>query len=202
MKRCFGVRGRMLKSGVLVVVGMNAVGCVSPLLRNLDAYRQAKKSGDYETAARHLTDDARIWFGKKEGEGHPLTAKGGPYKDWDREFRSTSTREDVRVVGETVTYISSEINDFYRLIERVPTKARVTYYFDEDNRITGMLYSGLSPKSERPPDRYDEFKQWAAAQYPGLLQSPEMEIPNNPKRWRELLVVWRADAGLKPIEDH
>ena len=200
MKRCFGVRGRMLKSGVLVVVGMNAVGCVSPLLRNLDAYRQAKKSGDYETAAQYLADDARIWFDKKEGEGHALTAKGGPYKDWDREFRSTSTREDLRVAGQTVSYISSEINDFYRLIERVPTKARVTYYFDDDDRITGMLYRGLSPKSERPPDRYEEFKQWAAGRYPGLLDSPEMDIPNNPKRWRELLVEWRADAGLKPLD--
>lgn len=200
MKKRYSGLARVLGSGVLVVVGISSLGCAHPRVRALDTYRQAKKSGDYETAAKCLADDARIWFGTKEGEGNPLTAKGGPYKDWDKEFRSTSTREDVRVVGQTVTYISFEINDFYRLIERVPTKARVTYYFDEDNRITGMLYRGLSPKSERPPDRYDEFKRWAEAQYPGLLQSPEMKIPNNPQRWRELLVAWRADAGLKPIE--
>lgn len=202
MKKRLCELARVMGSGVLIIVGISSLGCAHPRVRALDTYRQAKRSGDYETAARYLADDARIWFDTKKGEGHPLTAKGGPYKDWDREFRSTSTREDVRVVGQTVTYVSSEINDFYRLIERVPTKARVTYYFDEDNRITGMLYRGLSPKSERPPDRYDEFKQWAEAQYPGLLQSPEMEIPNNPKRWRELLTAWRADAGLKPIEGH
>ena len=200
MKSWFSPRGQVLKLGVLVVLGINALGCASPLLRNLDAYRLAKKNGNYQTAAGYLAHDARIWFDEKEGDGHPLTAKGGPYKDWDREFRSTSRREDLRVDGQTVSYISYEINDFYRLIERVPTKARVTYYFDDDNRITGMFYRGLSPKVERPPDRYEEFKQWAAARYPGLLESPEMDIPNSPPRWRELLVEWRADAGLKPIE--
>ena len=196
----FGMLARALQSGVLVAAVINCVGCAHPLVRALDTYRQAKKGGDNETAAKFLADDARIWFDSKQGDGHPLTAKGGPYKEWDKEFRSKSTREDVRVDGRTVTYVSSEINDFYRLIERIPTTARVTYYFDDENKITGMLYRGLSPKSERPPDRYDEFKRWAAVRYPGLLGSPEMEIPNNPKRWRELLVEWRADAGLQPLE--
>ena len=106
----------------------------------------------------------------------------------------------IRVVGRTVTYITLEINDYYRLIERVPTKARVTYYFDEDNKINGMLYQGLSPRKSRPPDRYNQFKQWADEHYPGVLDDEDMKIPNQPERWRELLTEWRKDAGLPAID--
>jgi len=174
-------------------------GCMHPLQQNWKAYRAAKKRGDYTAARKYLADDARIWFEKKEGLGKPLTAKGGPYRYWDKEFRAKTSREKVHVVDGTVTYLSSEINDFYRLIERIPTKARITYYFNDENKISGMLYQGFSPRSKRPPDRYDEFKQWMKNKYPGMLESPEMKIPNQPKRWRELLTEWRAETGLPPI---
>lgn len=175
-------------------------GCMHPLRVRIDEYRAAKNAGDYATVAKYLAPDARIWFGKKEGEGNPLRAKGGPYAAWDKEFRSTSVKKDFRVKGRTLSYVSHEINDFYRLIERQPTPASITYYFDDEDRITGMLYRGLAPKNRRPPDRYCEFKVWAAKKYPGLLESDEMGIPNQPKRWRELLVEWRAEQGFEPID--
>ncbi len=177
-----------------------ASGCTHPLKQTWQEYRQAKKDGDYQKAALYLVDDARIWFNKKEGPGHPLRAKGGPYKDWDKEFRSNSRKENFRIKGRTLSYISYENNDYYRLIERIPSPARVTYYFDEDGKITGMLYAGLTPRTQRPPDRFCEFEKWATKRYPGLLDSDEMDIPNNPKRWREVLTEWRADVGLLPIE--
>ncbi len=128
---------RRLVLAALVVATLSTMGCAHPLVRRLDTYRAAKKRGDYDIAAKYLTSDARIWFEKKEGPGHPLRAKGGPWADWDRFFRAKSTRKDVRVVDGTVTYISRETNDFYRLLDRVSTPARVTYYFDDDRRITG-----------------------------------------------------------------
>jgi hypothetical protein len=178
-------------------------GCAHPLQCNLDAYRAAKKRGDYETAGKYLDPDARIWFEKKEGDGHPLRAKGGPWAEWDRYFNAESTREQERVEGRTVTYISRETNDFYRLIERESTPARVTCYFDDDGKITGMLYAGLS--DDRPPDRMDAFKAWAAEHYPGQLEriapggkiNPALE---NARRWKKLLAEWRADAGLPPVD--
>lgn len=174
-------------------------GCTHPNIRILRTYRDAKKSGDYTLAGKQLAANARIWFDTKDGAGRPLRARGGPYKDWDKEFKSRSTREQERVIGQSVTYVSSEINDYYRLIERIPTKARITYYFNDEGKISGMLYQGLSPRGTRPPDRYCEFKKWAAEHYPGLLDSDEMKIPNNPKRWRALLTEFRQDQGLPPI---
>lgn len=63
-----------------------------------------------------------------------------------------------------------------------------------------MLYAGLSPRSQRPPDRFEEFKTWAEGRYPGVLDSEEMEIPNHPERWRLLLTQWRAETGLPSID--
>ena len=187
--------------GPALLAGLVSIssGCTHPLMRNLTEYKAAKKRGDYHTAGNYLTDDARIWFNKKVGDGAPLRAKGGPYANWDRVFKSTGTKRHVRAKGQTVTYISSEINDYYRLIERVPTPARVTYFFDEHGLINGMLYAGLSPRGSRPPDRSCEFRQWTRQKYPGLIDSDEMAIPNQPERWRELLIEWRADVGLPAV---
>ena len=73
-----------------------ATGCTHPNIKTLNAYRNAKESSDYAKASTLLRKDARIWFGKKEGPGDPLTAKGGPYKHWDKEFRSKSQRDRAR----------------------------------------------------------------------------------------------------------
>lgn len=175
-------------------------GCMHPLRRNLEAYRAAKKRGDYETAAKYLAEDARIWFGKKAGPGRQLTAKGGPYKEWDKEFRSTSSKSDYVIEGRTVSYMAVEMNDYYLMLERQAGPARVTYYFDSDRKIIGMLYCGIPSATPRPPDRWEEFRKWSAEKYPGLLDSDEMEIPKQPKRWRELLTEWRSAAGLPPIK--
>lgn len=185
---------------VLAAATSAVAACAHPLERNLAAFQDAKRRGDHETAGRYLAADAQIWFDKKKGEGAPLTARGGSYADWDREFRSVTTREGVRINGNTLIYESEEINDFYRLIERAPTRARITYFFNGAGRITGMLYVGLTPPALRPPDRFDAFNTWAAERYRGLLDSPEMRIPNNPARWRALLNEWRESAGLPSIE--
>lgn len=192
-----------IELGMLITLGMatgTLTGCTHPLVRKLDEFRQAKKRGDYAVASTYLSPNARIWFDRKEGAGAELKARGGPYKDWDREFRSKSTRKKVRVRSNTVSYVSREINDWYRLLDRVPTAARITYYFNDEQKICGMLYEGLSAQKARPPDRLCEFKKWAGERYPGLLDSDEMTIPRNPKRWRELLIEFRRETGLPPIE--
>ena len=63
-----------------------------------------------------------------------------------------------------------------------------------------MLYRGMDTKVKPPPGRFDAFKRWADQENPGLLDSPEMEIPNNPRRRRELLTEWREGTGLPAIE--
>ena len=58
--------------------------CTQPLVTKVKAFRTAVKGGDTETAASYLAADPRVWFGEKEGPGHPLTLAGGPWRHWDR----------------------------------------------------------------------------------------------------------------------
>ena len=190
----------LLRFGVVaILIALAATGCMHPNLRTLEEFRAAKKAGDYALANTYLADNARIWFGSREGPGSPYTAKGGPYKEWDKVFRSSSTRKKPRATRRQVSYISQESNDYYRLLERTMGPARITWFFNDDGKITGMLYEGLGGDAPRPPDRECEFERWVEERYPGLLESADMEIPKNPTRWRELLIEWRADVDLPAV---
>jgi len=158
--------------GVTVLLALACTGCANRLLTKLEAFRAAKRRGDYAEAAKYLADDARIWHVKKEGPGKPYTVKGGPWKDWDREFNGSSTREHVRVSNHTVSYLSTETNDFYRLIEHPPARARITYYFDDEGRISGMFYEPINRDDSPASDRQDEFEQWRVSAIPVCSTHP------------------------------
>ncbi len=189
----------------LALVLCVASGCALPLVRRVDEFRAAKKKGNYELAATYLADDPRIWFEKKEGPGSPYGPKGGPWRDWDRFFNARSKRDSIHVTNRTVAMEFSEINDFYRLIDRPAGRYRATYWFDESQRITGVLIEGLTPRSQRPPDRLAEFQLWAMKHYPQELEflmpdggiDPEIE---RARLWKKLLTEWRADSGLPSID--
>ncbi len=190
----------------LFVLGLLAAttGCTHPLVTKVNAFRTAVKAGDTETAASYLAADPRVWYGEKQGPGHPLTVKGGPWRHWDRFFKSQSTSSDMKAEQSKVSYIITEINDYYRLIGRQPTQVGITYYFNEDDEITGRLISGV-PGPKRPPDRLPDFKRWCAREHPGVLEAIEFSPDNPPTlatatRWKELLVEWRAVEGLPPID--
>lgn len=182
-----------------IAITVGAFGCAHPHVRTLEAYRAAKKRHDYDAVRKYLADDARIWHDKKEGPGKPLRVTGGPYADWDRVMNGTSTQEEVEVRGNCVTYLSTETNDYYKSLERTTYPARITHYFGEGGKITGMFYDPMRESRGPAEDRRDEFDAWANAKYPGLLESEEMKIPKNPGRWRELLIEWREDAGLPRV---
>ena len=196
----------MFRSGVFAawarVVGLwflVVVGCSSPLEDRWLAYRAAKAAGDHEAVREYLADDARIWFESRDGDGSPIRAEGGPYAEWDRVFRSTSTHDDVLVDGNRLSSIVSESNDYYRMLERTMGQARMTWTFDDAGRITEVLYEPLPRETPPSKGREPEFRAWAERRCPGLLDSDEMETPKQPERWRALLIEWRRDAGLAPI---
>ncbi len=140
----------------VVMVALLVGGCAHPHVRTLEAYRAAKKRHDYDAVRKYLADDARIWHDQKEGPGRPLRPKGGPWADWDRVMNSTSTKTDMKVRGNAVTYLSTETNDYYKSLERTTHPARITYYFGTDGKITGMFYDPMREKrgpADRPPRR-------------------------------------------------
>ncbi len=177
---------------------------IHPLYAKLLGYREARKAHDTQRIASYLADESRIWFDKKEGPGELRKASGdGPWAEWDREMKSTSTTHEYEVNGNELVTVVSETNDYFKLLDRKATPYLITYWFDADERIEGMLVSSL-PKEPKTNGRFEEFKAWADEHHPGVLDELQPDgriIPSkeNAIRWRELLIEWRKDVGLPNI---
>ncbi len=177
---------------------------VHPLFAKLLGYREARKAHDTQRIAGYLAEESRIWFDRKEGPGTLRKASGdGPWAEWDREMKSTSTTHEYKVNGNELVTVVSETNDYFKLLDRKPTPYLLTYWFDDDERIEGMLVSSL-PKEPKNKGRFEEFKAWADEHHPGVLDELEPDgriIPSkeNAIRWRKLLIEWRTAAGLPEI---
>lgn len=174
------------------------------LVEIVKKYQSARKSDAPEKADVYLADDSRIWFGKKEGAGKKRKAGRGPWFEWDRFFNSRGTPVgDYEVNGREVSVVMMETNDYYRLLDRPGGKYRATYYFDDDDRIAGVLIAGTG--EERDMGRYDEFTAWAEKNRPGILEElmPDGELDpalEKAKLWKKILTEWRDAAGLPPID--
>lgn len=176
-----------------------------PLVKKVLAYQKARKQGDKSAAAEFYSRDSRIWFEKKEGPGRLRNEQGdGPWSKWDEFFNAQSTYKDYSVEGNTVSLVATETNDFYRLIDRSPRDIRITYYFDSEEKVEGVLIASMSG-AEPSRDRFVEFKEWAKKNRSEELKylMPDGEIApdlERAKRWKAVLSEWRAAVGLPPIK--
>jgi hypothetical protein len=167
--------------------------------------RAAEEQGDMRRAAAFYAPDSRVWFEARTGAGEPRGANGkDAFADWDRYFRA---RKDVRFVaafGDSVEFRLVETNDFYRLLDRPPSEARLVYWFDADDRITGTLVQSVAGDAPSGPHRMAEFKLWAARHEPAelayLLPGGKL-VPDlaRAKRWKTALRAWRRAAGLPAV---
>jgi hypothetical protein len=170
-----------------------------PHAQTIERYREARRAGDTEALAAILSEDSRIWFDEKKGPGTRRDPTGsGPWSGWDSFFRSESDILDFHVDGASVRTTVTEINDWYRLVERAPSVYYITYYFDADGRIAGTLIDAMPDRPKRS-DRLPEFEAWAREHEPGLLEElmPDDRIdPAKAELWKAKLLEWRASAGL------
>lgn len=173
-----------------------------PLFKKVKTYRQANAESDTAQARALLAKGAARWYEKKEGPGTPIKPGGkGPWSDWDEYFKGQSQIESHTVDSNRVTIRLMEVNDYYRLIERGAAPVNLTYYFDADEKITGILVFSAG----KTADRFEEFKKWAEKYRPEELKflMPEGEIIptlDRAKKWRVVLNDWRRSAGLETIE--
>ncbi len=183
-------------------------GCASTSQQRIDtvkAYREARAAGDHAAARAMLGDDPRVWFESREGPGRPLDPEGKDlYREWDLYFRSKG--EDLRweTAPDSVSVIRSEMNDYFRLIERNGSWYRMTYFFDERGRIEGYMVSGCDD-APVTVDRFKEFEAWAIATHPEeweYLRPGGRLDPTGDRalRTRGLLNEWRRSIGLAPID--
>lgn len=181
-------------------------GADSPHVATVKSYYRLRGTGEKEKSLALLSHNSRIWFETKDGPGRKRdkSTGGGPWAEWDRFFNGKVTPLSFEEAGDSVTVRVEEINDFYRLIERPARRHDAVYYFDTAGKISGTLIRRVQSNDE-PPDRFDEFKAWAAEHRPADLAylMPDGEIvPDRERatRWKSVLNEWRRTVGLKPID--
>lgn len=173
-----------------------------PLVLKVKKFRELRKT-DKQAANDLLASDARLWFEKKEGAGNPYKVEGGPWSHWDEFFKSQSTYKDWQAEGNSVSVVAIEINDFYRLIDRPASPVRLTWFFNDAEKISGFLVQAV--KTEPAKDRLDDFKAWASQHNQSELDylMPEGRINpegDRPERWKAILIKWRQATGLPTIK--
>lgn len=175
------------------------------LTERVTAFRDALSRGEHDTARALLAPGARRWWETREGDGDPWTtgpSGTGPWAGWDEHFGSEGVVVDWIESDSSVTVVVRETNDYFRLLERGSVTNELTYFFDPQDRIAGLLIRGVG---ERPPGRTEEFLTWAEINEPATLSElmPGGEIDpsgDHPERFRLLLERWRASSGLGPID--
>lgn len=163
-------------------------------IRQVQAYRAANARHDIEAQTALLAPDARMWYEERKGDGEPLRpGGGGRYAHWDAFFHSTSTLTDWKVEGNAVSTIVHETNDFYGLLDWTPVPYRMTWWLDQNGKITGAMVQSLPGK---PTSRLPEFREWAATHHPEELEylMPKGHLDptgDHAERMQRLLLEWR-----------
>jgi hypothetical protein len=146
----------------LLLAGCGAPDSPDSLASRAQTFRELIDHERYGEARAMMADDPRRWFAPVEGEGQPWTIGPGtgPWSRWDEHFRSEGDVVSWSEAHGSATVIVRETNDYFRLLERGPVTNEITYLFDEDARLRGLV---IGAAGERPPGRTEEFLAWALA---------------------------------------
>ena len=192
-----------------ILLGLLAFSCADSTpppadrIAAVESLRAAIDQGDIDAAKKFLTDDRRLWYEERTGEGEPWKIDGGTWKGWDEHFHGRSERVSEWVVADgAVSAEMQENNDYYRLTESSGGRWRATYFFDDKNRIAGFMVSAV-PGAASDRGRRDEFEAWAKAKHAEEIEylMPGGSIDptgDRPVRMRNLLNAWRDEVGLAP----
>lgn len=195
---------RTLAVGLILMLGILVGGCSNPdsLQSKAERFFELREEGKTTAARAMIAHDARIWFESRDGEGRAWNLDG-PWTTWDSVFNSTHDFSDWTATDSSVSVVSLENNDFYRMVERDPRQVKLTMFFDEAGLIKGYL---VQPVAKGPPDdKLDEFVAWASENYPRELNyvMPEGRLDpgaDRPMRMKRLLFEWRNATGRSPVE--
>ena len=170
------------------------VACASQQnnIRIVKNFRDSRERGDLTGAQAYIAPGARLWFEEKTGPGEPYTLSGGSWDHWDQYFHSRNELSDWRTEGQSVTASVHETNDFMQMLDWHAPAYTMTWWLDDQDRITGVLIKG----GGKPTSRLDEFKAWAAKTHPDELAylMPKGRIDptgDRAERWRAILEEWR-----------
>jgi hypothetical protein len=170
-----------------------SMSCASqPLVRRVQEFRDARDRGDFTSAQAYIAPGARLWYEEKKGDGEAYVLRGGSWDHWDTYFHGRNRLTDWRTTGRSVTATAYETNDFMQLLEWQAPPYTITWWFNKENRISGVLIKG----GGKARSRLEEFREWARKNHPEELEylMPKGRLDptgDRPERWHTILEEWR-----------
>ena len=161
----------------------------------LDSYLSGASPED---ALRHCTEDYRLWFYKREGNG-VTRDQVARLLEWDCALNPRHHYRDLSIGGKVLSAAFHEENDFSRLIDYPGWDARVTFWFDDNDLIKEQLYEPDQPELD--------YHAWLAAALPWLeVHHPDeladiykdkrlVQSAESAAVWVDILGKWRKATG-------
>lgn len=197
--------GRWAGASVGLAFAASAALAASGRIETVQKFREAREKGDLAAARGYLAPDARIWFDmpERKGDGEPWTLEPDDWDGWDRFFHSKTSYTDWKDLGDRVTAVGHESNDFYRLTDWTPKPMGFSWWFDAHGKISGFLFHAVG--EGKAQSRFDQLQDWARLHLPDELAylMPKGRIDpsgDRPARWRALAIEWRKAAGLPEVK--
>ena len=175
------------------------------LIDKAQEFRMHLGMGHLEMSQAYLASDARLWYGDREGDGIEWTLapeQSDPWAGWNEHFKTSQTEVEWRAGDQSATLVAEETSEYYQLLERPAATVEMTYYFNDEGLINGLL---VSPAADADQGLTAEFHAWAEANNDHEFHHlrPDGAIDptgNHPPRFRALLDAWREDTGRAPID--
>jgi hypothetical protein len=181
-----------------------AVFAADQRIENVRKFQAARDRGDLAAARALLGPDPRVWFNmeEKRGRGKPWLLESDEWDHWDHFFHRKIAYSDWKNLGDHVTAIGRETNDYYRLLEWEPRPLALTWWFDSSGKIGGFQFHSIQDAPTH--SRLKEFEAWATKNRPEEIAylMPKRRIDpskDRPERWRAILVEWRKATGLPEV---
>jgi len=192
-----------------IIVGLALIGVVTACASrppigdpNERTLRRYYKAGSLEEATAELSDDYRLWFEEKSGEGIGLE-EATVLLSWDHELNPRHQIIAMERRGDVIVVRGHEINDFARLINHPGWRSVSTFRFDEDHKIAEQVYV---PDEDQPDMSIflDPPVEWLRANRPEALAEvyPDDRLvlnAENARAWVDLLREWRVETGQPQI---
>lgn len=163
------------------------------MIKKLKAYHTVSNKHLIEETLNYLTNDFELFFIDYE-----IKVNKEQMKDilgWDKAVNSTSTYRNLRIMGDSITGLFTEKNDFFRLLGKKKHKAIISYHFNDNGLIYKQTYKSL-PNQSSYQGSLQKAVHWARQNQSGeiaeIYQNNQLHFNEEMGiRWINLLRKWK-----------
>jgi len=144
----------------------------------------------------YTTDTVKLWFDKKEGEPILIVKNDtstGKWAGWDKVMKSKSYYDSIwfEKSEQVIRGYFFEENDFYKLINKKPTKTLRSYWLNDNNKIEEILIYWIPGVNTTTAQHLKPIIAWAekydSLRLSRIYQNGIIPSAENAREWKELI---------------